>query len=170
MANNNKIVICKKCGRIADEELIKYENECCFCKNKNSFVTLEMTKSEADEKYENIIREEHGNEFNKFPFPLSKYIEYFDELIRQDYYYGKLDCESDYSSVHERKRREEESKYTPGDDTLNKSNTSSVSCPKCGSTSIGTINRGYSLFTGFIGSGSPRNVCQKCGYKWKPGR
>lgn len=43
-----------------------------------------------------------------------------------------------------------------------------IKCPKCGSTAIQTINRGYSLMTGFLGSGSPRNVCQKCGYKWKP--
>ena len=41
-------------------------------------------------------------------------------------------------------------------------------CPKCGSTAISTVNRGFSIVTGFIGSGSPRNVCQKCGYKWKP--
>lgn len=45
-----------------------------------------------------------------------------------------------------------------------------VRCPKCGSYSVATTNRGYSLLTGFIGSGSPRNVCQKCGYKWKPGK
>ena len=42
-------------------------------------------------------------------------------------------------------------------------------CPKCGSTHIATVNRGFSLVWGFIGSGSARNVCQKCGYKWKPG-
>lgn len=45
-----------------------------------------------------------------------------------------------------------------------------VTCPKCGSTSIATTNRGYSFFTGFLGSGKPVNVCQKCGYKWKPGK
>ena len=43
-----------------------------------------------------------------------------------------------------------------------------IHCPKCNSTNIQTINRGYSFWTGFLGSGSPRNVCQKCGYKWKP--
>ena len=43
-----------------------------------------------------------------------------------------------------------------------------IRCPRCKSTSIQTINRGYSFLTGFLGSGSPRNVCQKCGYKWKP--
>lgn len=43
-----------------------------------------------------------------------------------------------------------------------------IHCPRCKSTSIQTINRGYSFWIGFLGSGSPRNVCQKCGYKWKP--
>lgn len=42
-------------------------------------------------------------------------------------------------------------------------------CPQCGSTSIATINRGYSMVSGFIGSGKPMNVCQKCGHKFKPG-
>jgi len=48
------------------------------------------------------------------------------------------------------------------------SNTSKVRCPNCGSASIATVNRGFSIWTGFLGSGSPRNVCQKCGHKWKP--
>lgn len=48
--------------------------------------------------------------------------------------------------------------------------TNQVTCPKCGSTSIATTNRGYSFFTGFLGSGKPVNICQKCGYKWKPGK
>lgn len=43
-----------------------------------------------------------------------------------------------------------------------------VQCPKCGSISIATITRGYSPIFGLIGSGSPRNVCQRCGHKWYP--
>ena len=50
----------------------------------------------------------------------------------------------------------------------NQSQSNLPHCPKCGSTAISTVNRGFSIVTGFIGSGSPRNVCQKCGYKWKP--
>ena len=41
-------------------------------------------------------------------------------------------------------------------------------CPKCGSEYITTGKRGYSLFTGFIGSGKTVNRCGSCGYKWKP--
>lgn len=43
-----------------------------------------------------------------------------------------------------------------------------VKCPKCGCTDIGVANRGYSFFTGFLGSGKSMNVCKKCGYKWSP--
>lgn len=48
-------------------------------------------------------------------------------------------------------------------------NENVITCPKCGSANIQSTNRGFSLISGFIGSGSPRNVCQKCGFKWKPG-
>lgn len=43
------------------------------------------------------------------------------------------------------------------------------SCPICGSTSIATVNRGYSIMTGFYGSGQAVNVCQVCGHRFKPG-
>lgn len=41
-------------------------------------------------------------------------------------------------------------------------------CPKCSSTNIATGQRGYSLITGFIGSGKTVNRCTNCGHKWKP--
>lgn len=43
-------------------------------------------------------------------------------------------------------------------------------CPKCGSTAITAGQRGYSLLTGFIGSGKTMNRCANCGYKWEPGK
>lgn len=43
-----------------------------------------------------------------------------------------------------------------------------LTCPRCGSTAITTGSRGYSLITGFIGSGKTVNRCGKCGYSWKP--
>ncbi|WP_418752478.1 hypothetical protein [Frisingicoccus sp.] len=43
-------------------------------------------------------------------------------------------------------------------------------CPKCGSTAITAGQRGYSLLTGFIGSGKTVNRCANCGYKWESGK
>lgn len=44
-----------------------------------------------------------------------------------------------------------------------------VHCPKCGSTNITEGTKGFSIMTGFIGSGKFRYVCKNCGNKWKPG-
>lgn len=51
---------------------------------------------------------------------------------------------------------------------VEKMKESIICCPKCGSTSITAGQRGFSLFTGFIGSGKTVNRCSNCGYKWKP--
>lgn len=42
-------------------------------------------------------------------------------------------------------------------------------CPKCGSSNITEGTKGFSLMTGFIGSGNFRYICKNCGNKWKPG-
>ena len=41
-------------------------------------------------------------------------------------------------------------------------------CPKCNSTVITAGQRGYSIITGFFGSGDTVNRCSNCGHKWKP--
>ena len=43
-----------------------------------------------------------------------------------------------------------------------------ICCPKCGSLEYHTGSRGYSLFTGFIGSGKVVMTCLRCGNRWKP--
>lgn len=48
------------------------------------------------------------------------------------------------------------------------SSTNTLKCPKCGSTSVTTTTKGYSILTGFIGSGKVINICGNCGNKWKP--
>ncbi len=43
-----------------------------------------------------------------------------------------------------------------------------VKCPRCGSTNITAGQRGFSLLTGFVGSGKTVNRCANCGHKWRP--
>jgi len=43
-----------------------------------------------------------------------------------------------------------------------------LSCPRCGSTSVTTGARGYSIVTGFLGSNKTTNRCGKCGHSWQP--
>lgn len=53
--------------------------------------------------------------------------------------------------------------------TQSKASEKKITCPRCGSTSIISGTKGFSFFTGFLGSGDYRKVCENCGYKWKPG-
>lgn len=53
-------------------------------------------------------------------------------------------------------------------ESIKTQSSNTIKCPKCGSTNITTGQRGYSLLTGFVGSGSTVNRCAKCGFKWKP--
>ncbi len=45
-----------------------------------------------------------------------------------------------------------------------------VRCPKCRSTQIHAEKRGWSLWTGLIGSGAVVITCLQCGNKFKPGK
>lgn len=47
-------------------------------------------------------------------------------------------------------------------------NPNCPTCPKCGSTAITAGQRGFSIVTGFLGSGATVNRCANCGHKWKP--
>lgn len=43
-----------------------------------------------------------------------------------------------------------------------KKTESIIYCPWCGSSEFTLLNRGYSLLTGFLGSGKVKRVCNKC--------
>ena len=79
------------------------------------------------------------------------------------------DRKAAYNAQREQERKEEAEKEA----ALRKkraeySEKGIVSCPRCGSISISTGSRGYSMVSGFIGSGKTTNRCAACGYKWYP--
>ena len=43
-----------------------------------------------------------------------------------------------------------------------------IHCPRCGSNQITTGQRGFSIWTGFLGSNKTMNRCAKCGHSWQP--
>ena len=48
--------------------------------------------------------------------------------------------------------------------------TNIICCPQCGSTEYHAGARGFSIVTGFIGSGKTVLTCLRCGHRWKPGK
>lgn len=47
-------------------------------------------------------------------------------------------------------------------------NPNILHCPRCGSTAVTTGQKGFSLFTGFLGSNKTVNRCGNCGWTWEP--
>ena len=51
-------------------------------------------------------------------------------------------------------------KYVP--DAFAPPKETPIFCPKCGSTEYTLMNRGFSIWTGFLGSGKVKRVCNRC--------
>lgn len=184
--SDGKITICRKCGDISDEKINcveflggKGKNICRFCGGEAE--SIDITFAEARIKYGPVIEERYGvvpsNENNIFE-------RYRDKIIREEYYYGKLDTQTDEKAVEERKRFEEEmyndvytenplEKIKKETEELHKKNESSIpKCPSCGSTdlqklsAVGKVAR-VKMF-GILGAGNLGKTykCRRCGVKF----
>lgn len=52
--------------------------------------------------------------------------------------------------------------YIPDAFSDTKAKEVSISCPRCGCSEFTLLNRGYSIWTGFLGSGKVKRVCNRC--------
>lgn len=140
----HKVTYCPICGCV---DLSGKENECAYCN-----VSLEST----DEYFDELC--------SQLESPDKEAVE---EYIRQLYVYFNDRFDENIMSHREKDENVSEQVAYYEDLIINEDDGEDCICPECNSRNIQTINRGYSLFFGFLGSGSPRNVCQNCGYKWK---
>lgn len=143
MALEDKVSICPKCGE--DEYLFKpgekpTVNKCNYCGAE-----LLHTQITAEEKF--LIER------------ISKDLDFFMAMLKL-----RDDDIIEYKTKIAKWREEAKAAGCYGKPK------DKVSCPKCGSTSITTGQRGYSLLTGLLGSGKTVNRCANCGYKWEPKR
>ena len=143
--------ICACCGNIqsalSDEAPI-----CNHCESDH------MVKTGYTDK-EHCQISNNKDKFKEYKAYLRERFVVNSDFFNKDLYQETLDEEFKSAMLHDTKPEVSHAYEKP-----------QIHCPKCGSTNISTINRGYSLVTGFVGSGSARNVCQNCGYKWKPGK
>lgn len=123
-----------------DELVNKFNNVCPMCHEKDSYV---------EEYIMDIKRISNDPDF----------VQAMTKLHDEDPIEYQLKMSQFKMQKEQQKKQEKEQE---------EKSKNQIRCPRCKSTSIQTINRGYSFWTGFLGSGSPRNICQKCGYKWKP--
>lgn len=146
------LYICPKCGAenyARDDQTPVCEK--CNCKDvvKTKYTVRDINNiriPSEERKLLNLLRKKYT-----IDSPV------FDEKLYQQV----LDEEEERSIIHHEAEREREALQQRMQNNLPR-------CPKCGSTSITAGQRGYSLFTGFLGSGATVNRCSNCGHKWKP--
>lgn len=152
------IQVCPRCGDVAENI-----SECRYCGSKTintKYTSFEFTYNIKVDSMNNIpalrdIRSE-----------TSKLI----KRIRAEYCYDNPKFSEFAFQQREEKEAEKNAQYNNNHQSKQVMSTPpQVCCPKCGSASIATTNRGYSLLTGFLGSNKKVNVCQACGHQWKPG-
>lgn len=138
------IYICHNCGAVYGQRSAERLNNICgFCKS-------ELIAEEPRYEYtSDNVEKEAQNAYEKYikGDPLKEIL------------YQKREEEDarDVAEYREKIRAEVKESLTP-------------KCPKCGSKSIVTGQRGFSMLTGFIGSSKTMNRCGNCGYKWEPKR
>ena len=139
---------CVECGKeISDKSEICIH---CGCPTK---VSIDALKTSVDDKIDDNVLKEYLD--NNKDFEAVIYV-----LEAKEYKISTKEARQ-YVDEYAEKRYIPSHKKKPEPDNR-------VKCPKCGCTDIGVVNRGYSFWTGFLGSGKPMNVCKKCGHKWAP--
>lgn len=167
---------CPECGFCFDEidtEKIKHIGRVCqkcgtdawFVVDQSDYYTEQCMRCHYTKKY---VKQDF---LNRFECPKCK--GFSGKIEENDYklgirceYCGEIHVVLEKASLSKNERNKPNIQF----ETRKTDELPRLKCPKCKSTSIATTNRGFSLITGFIGSGKPVNVCQNCGHKWKPGR
>lgn len=172
------IYVCPKCGKVG----IYWESpiyvKCDFCgfsstkKVELNPKTYFLSNKEQKQKIEKLLREKYAKNSGLFDSKLSEK-RFFDESSKEKIQHEKEKkiFKKEIEDEIKQKERIKQTKIYMKQSILKEEKPKQTDntipmCPKCGSTSIGVTNRGFSIITGFIGSGSPRNVCMNCGYKW----
>lgn len=124
---------------------------------KSHSINYEYSYSDIDERYNSLFKE------------ITEYV-----LNNQEYDYKhfiSLDKQMDKLIIElATEHNQEIVPQTQQSNEIDEEENNTVRCPKCGSTQITTGQRGYSLFSGFLGSNKTVNRCANCGYSWKPGK
>lgn len=173
----DKVVICKKCGYVADEYLFRISNKCLDCGNSiENFTILDDDSNTLEKKYEKEIQEECLKRYGEEVHIGSKFVDAYREVIRQKYFYGHSDM-IDKSAVEIREyhsTKEYQNKiYRESLEYQRKHNSANIpKCPSCGSTNLIKLSAAgkvakVGLF-GLFGAGSLGKTykCKNCGVKF----
>ena len=158
--NISGVLVCPRCAEIYNGWDLEYglpqHLKCDYCDT-----ILVQTQEDTETLYKLSILKEDEEKYKNVSIEIAK--KYGNNQFSQEEYnkrVNKMKSDNDeWLKQHENKNLQQQ---------LQPPSTSK--CPKCGSTAIEATQKGYSLLTGFIGSGKTMNYCKNCGHKWKLGK
>ena len=166
----DELLFCNKCGKVRMSSVNKIGDQCLTCETGTSIGTG-INYSVADAEVTKEYKEAHNGDYPS--------IKESDEMLREKYFYGKLDKDVDCFAVDKRKYWEspegveEQNRIT--DQWYAKRNSQKFGtgpkCPTCGSTNIRKISTGERMVSvGMLGLFSKKInksfKCNSCGYTW----
>lgn len=166
-----ELLFCNKCGNAGSSELRRINSKCWICK-EGTYIGTGVEYNKAYSEVSKEYKEKHPGDY-----PSAKES---DEMLREKYFYGKLDSEVSKATVEKRKYWEspegveEQNRIT--DRWYAKQNAQKFStgpkCPICGSTNLKKITgtrkaMKIGLF-GLFGAGDLGKTyqCEQCGAKF----
>lgn len=165
-----ELLFCNKCGNVSSSDNNEIGDRCWSC-NVGKFIG---TGIDNPKSYTEVIEEYKKTHNGDYPS-----VKESDEMLREKYFYGKLDSDVTKAATTERKYWEspegveEQNRIT--DRWYAKQNAQKFStgpkCPTCGSTNIRKISTGERMVSvGMLGLFSKKInksfKCNACGYTW----
>lgn len=171
------LIICPECGK----EISDQASQCIHCgcpihpkENRNTRCTIDGTEfdfSEMLDIYHNRGRIQSVRSFNEVMEKIEKALGRDKDKQLRVYLLNYI---TDQGQVPQAITRSQIPPQDPkdalniGDRWLEMDVSGPLRCPKCGSQDIGKLEGGRSVLWNFLGTGIPKNVCRKCGHKFRP--
>lgn len=159
-----RTILCPHCKSTINEDILKQRNSENVC--------LVCGKSLWDSEEEPKVKDEHSDWITWYyygyksdngkttslrdkPIDLNEYGDTF--FLIKEFKAPPKDSQGSSDRAKEILRT-----YIPDAFSETKSAEMVICCPWCGSNEFTLLNRGYSIWTGFLGSGKVKRVCNRC--------
>ena len=148
-----RTILCNECHSTFDEDILKKknsENTCLVCG------ALLSGENNSDHMESPDKKDGQGGEKTTFYYYKQGGGTLTDTLsskFKPLYTFQATDVEDAKAQLKE---------VCPNSPLLKTTPSKQIRCPRCFSTEYTLLNKGYSLFTGFLGSGKVKRVCNYC--------
>lgn len=154
-----RTILCNECKSTFDEDILKKrnsENECPVCGASlvgggNSSVYKEPIENDED----SINNERFAEKMTYY---------YYDNGTLVPVLYYNWKPLYTFEAIDKEDAERQLKKVCPSSPIFKDSPASSsvIRCPRCFGTEYTLLNKGFSIFTGFLGSGRVKRVCNYC--------